>query len=110
MVKIQVALVVKNPPANAGEIKDNGLIPRSGTNPWRRAWQPTPVFLAGQFCGHRNLASYSPWGHKESDTIEWLTLMNVFRYVFLYILHIKICYVLLLWELRLQIKLSLLIS
>ena len=84
--------------------------PWVGKIPWGREWLPTPVFLAGQFCGHRNLASYSPWGHKESDTIEWLTLMNVFRYVFLYILHIKICYVLLLWELRLQIKLSLLIS
>ena len=38
--------------------------------PWRRAWQPTPVFLPGQSHGQRNLAGYSPWGHKESDTIE----------------------------------------
>jgi len=59
VVKIQVALVVKNPPANAGEIKDNGLIPRSGTNPWRRAWQPTPVFLPGESHGQRSLVSYS---------------------------------------------------
>ena len=38
--------------------------------PWRTAWQPTPVFLPEESHGHRNLASYSPWGCKESDTTE----------------------------------------
>ena len=42
--------------------------------PWRREWLPTPVFLPGESHGQRNLVGYSPWGHKESDTIEWLTL------------------------------------
>ena len=37
---------------------------------WRRAWQPTPVFLPGEFHGQRNLTSYSDWGRKESDTTE----------------------------------------
>ena len=46
----------------------------SGKNPWRRARQPTPVFLPGEFYGHRSLASYSLWGRKESDTTERLTL------------------------------------
>ena len=32
--------------------------------PWRRKWQPMPVFLPGKFRGWRNLAGYSPWGHK----------------------------------------------
>ena len=32
------------------------------------------VFLAGEFHGQRSLMGYSPWGHKESDTTEWLTL------------------------------------
>ena len=41
--------------------------------PWRRAWQPTPVFLPGEFHGQRNLVGYSPWGHKELDTTEQLT-------------------------------------
>ena len=41
--------------------------------PWRRAWQPTPIFLPGECHGQRSLVSYSPWGHKESDTTEWLT-------------------------------------
>ena len=36
--------------------------------PWSRKWQPTPVFLPGKFRGQRNLAGYSLWGHKESDT------------------------------------------
>ena len=41
-----------------------------GEIPWRRAWQPTPVFLPREFHGERSLAGYSPWGHKESDTTE----------------------------------------
>ena len=38
--------------------------------PWRRKWQPTPVFLPGKFHGQRSLVGYSPRGHKESDTTE----------------------------------------
>ena len=38
--------------------------------PWRRPWQPTPVFLSGEFHGQRSLVGYSPWGHKGSDTTE----------------------------------------
>ena len=34
---------------------------------WRRKWQPTPVFLPGEFHGQMSLVPYSPWGHKESD-------------------------------------------
>ena len=37
---------------------------------WRRKWQPTPVFLPGDFNGQRSLAGYSPWCHKESDTTK----------------------------------------
>ena len=37
---------------------------------WSRAWQPTPVFLPGEFHGQRSLAGYSSWGHNESDTTE----------------------------------------
>ena len=38
--------------------------------PWRRAWQPTPVFLPGESYGLRSLVGYSPWAYKESDTTE----------------------------------------
>ena len=40
--------------------------------PWRRKWQPTPVFLPEESHGPRSLAGYSPWGHKELDTTERL--------------------------------------
>ena len=48
---------------------DPGSIPGSGRS-WRRAWQPTPVFLPGESHGRRNMSGYSPWGHKESDMTE----------------------------------------
>jgi len=38
--------------------------------PRRREWQPTPVFLPGEFHGQRSLVGYSSWGCKESDTSE----------------------------------------
>ena len=37
---------------------------------WRREWLLTPVLLPGDFHGQKSLASYSPWGLKESDTTE----------------------------------------
>ena len=38
--------------------------------PWRRKWQPTPVFLPVKSHGKRSLMDYSPWRHKESDRTE----------------------------------------
>ena len=32
--------------------------------PWRRKWQPTPVYLPGKFYGQRRLVGYSPWSHR----------------------------------------------
>ena len=46
--------------------------------PWRRKWQPTPVFLPGKFHGQRSLAGYSPWGHKESDMTEHTGLLHLY--------------------------------
>ena len=46
------------------------LDPWVGKIPWRRKWQPTPVFLPGKFHGQSSLVGYSPRGHKESDTTE----------------------------------------
>ena len=64
-----VAQWVKNPPANAG---DPGMEPWVRKIPWRRKWQPTPVFLPGKSRGRRSLVDYSPWGCKELDTTELL--------------------------------------
>ena len=41
--------------------------------PWRRNWQPTPVFLPGKSHGWKSLVGYSPWGRKELDTTERLS-------------------------------------
>ena len=51
-----------------------GFDPWVGNIPWRRKWQPTPVFLSGVLRGQRSLADCSSWGHKKSNTTEWLTL------------------------------------
>ena len=53
--------MVKNPPANAGDVAST---PESGRSPWRRKWQHMPVLLPGKSHGQRSLASYSPWGCK----------------------------------------------
>ena len=39
-------------------------------DPWRREWQPTPIFLPEEFHGQRSLVGYSLWGRKDSDTTE----------------------------------------
>ena len=54
----------------ACQCRRRGLNPWIGKIPWRRKWQPTPVFLPGKSHGQRSLAGYSPWGRKESDTPE----------------------------------------
>ena len=44
--------------------------PRVRKIPWRKKWQPTPVFLPGKSHGQRSLVGCSPWGHKGSDTTK----------------------------------------
>ena len=56
----QLALVVKNLTANEGDIRDSGSIPGVRKIPWRRVWQPTPVFLPGESPWTESLGSYSP--------------------------------------------------
>ena len=50
------------------QCRRQGFDPWVGKIPWRRAWQPTPVFLPGKSHGERSLVGYSPWGRRESDT------------------------------------------
>ena len=66
----QVVLVVKNPPANAGNVKRCRFDLWVGKIPWRRAWPATSVFLPGESHGQSSLTGYSLWGHKDSDTTE----------------------------------------
>ena len=65
-----MALVVKNPPASAG---DAGSIPGLERSPWRRKWQPSLVFLPGEAHGQSSLAGYRPCGCKEWNTTERLS-------------------------------------
>ena len=44
-----------------------GFDPQVGKIPWRRKWQPTPVFFPGKSHGQRSLTGYSPWGRRELD-------------------------------------------
>ena len=66
----QVMLVVKNPPANAGNLILRGFDLWVGKIPWRRTWQPTSVFLLGQSHGQR--MGYGPWGHRVGH--DWSNL------------------------------------
>ena len=66
-------LVVKNTPSSAGDIRDVGSIRESRRFNGGRKWQPTPVFLPGEFHGPRSLASYSPCGCRESDMTKRLS-------------------------------------
>ena len=62
-----MALVVKNPPVNAGDIRDASLIPGSGRSP---GGGHSNLLLPGESHGQRNLVGYSPQGHTQSDTTE----------------------------------------
>ena len=64
--------MAKDPPANAGDIRDD---PWVGEIPWRRAWEPIPVFLPGESQGQRTPVGYSPWGHKESDVTTYTSFL-----------------------------------
>ena len=69
----QVVLVVKKPARlsrNVRRLKRHRLDPWVGNMPWRRACQPTPVFLPGEYHGQMGLEGYSPYGRTELDTTE----------------------------------------
>ena len=55
---------------SACQCRRQGFDPWIGKIPWKKKWQPTPVFLLGESYGQRSLVGYSPWGRKESDTTD----------------------------------------
>ena len=59
--------MVKKPPANAGDAGDDPWVRKI---PWRRKWQPIPLFLPGKFHGQKSLVGYSPWGCTELNATE----------------------------------------
>ena len=68
----------KESACNAG---DPGSIPGQ-EDPLEGAWQPTLVFLPGEFHGQRSLVGYGPCGCKESDTTE--VTENALTYIYQY--------------------------
>ena len=60
----------KEPTCQCRRPKRRGFYPWTGKIPWRRKWQPTPVFLPGESHGQRSLTGCSPWGCKKLDTTE----------------------------------------
>ena len=59
---------------SACSVRDLGSIPRSGRSPGEG--NSTPAFLPGEFHRQRNLAGYSSWGQKKSDTTERISLFT----------------------------------
>ena len=59
--------------------------PRVRKIPWRRKWQPIPIFLPGKCHGQRSRMGYSsPWSRKEWDMTQWLN-NNIYKTVYVYI-------------------------
>ena len=76
----QVALVVKNLPAYAGDIRDVGLIPGSGRSPGGGHGNPLQCSCLENHHWQRNLVSYSPW-HLDWSEVKWKPLSCVWLFV-----------------------------
>ena len=61
--------------------KRRGFNPWVGKIPWSRKWQHTQIFLPEKFHRQRSLVGYSPWGCKEPDTTEQLSMHAQDRYI-----------------------------
>ena len=73
----------KEPTCQCRRCKRYGFNPWLRKIPWRRKWQPTPVLLPEKSHGQKSLVGYSPWGHKESNMTEWLSVhAHTFIYIF----------------------------
>ena len=71
--------VVKNLPAHAGDARDAGSTHTLRKSPWRRKWQPTPVFLPGESHGQRSQVGYSPRVTKSQTPLSTHTQCLLFR-------------------------------
>ena len=65
-----MALVVKNLPANVGDIRDAGSVPWSAGFPGGGHINPLQYSCLENPHGQKSLVGYSPWGHEESDKTE----------------------------------------
>ena len=79
--KSQVVLVVKNLPANAGDIRDMGLILGWGRSPGGGHGNPLQYSCLENPHRQRSLVGYGPWDHKESDVTQQLSTHSTLRYL-----------------------------
>ena len=77
----------KEPACQFRRLKRNALNPWVGNIPWRRAWQPTPIFLPGECYGQKRLVGYSPWGSQDQTLLKRLsTHTRIYTYTYWYIM------------------------
>ena len=81
----QVVLVIKNLPANAGDVRDTGSIPELGRSPEGGHGNPLQYSHLENPHGQKSLAGYSPWGHKESETTEQLSTTHTGTLLFCFL-------------------------
>ena len=68
------------------ETQEMQVDPSVGKIPWRRKWQPTPVFLPGESHGWRSLLGFSPWYCKKSDPTEHI-VPTIKMHIYIYKMH-----------------------
>ena len=81
---------LKKPSANAEDTRDMGSVPGLGRSPVEGNDQPTTVFLPGKFQGQRILVGYSPWGCKESDTVQHVHVCTCTHTFFFFLLAVSL--------------------
>ena len=82
----QVALMVKNPPANTGDARDMGLIPESGRSPGEENGKPLHYFCLGNPIDKRSLEGCSPWGCRVRCDSSWAQDTSGMYYLFFLVL------------------------
>ena len=76
-----MATAVKNPPVNAGDLRDAGSISGSRRSPGEGNGNPLQLILPGKFHGQRSLVGYSSGGRKELDRTEQHSIKSKMRFL-----------------------------
>ena len=76
------ALMLKNPPTTTRNIMRQGFSPWLGKIPWRRIWQPTPVFFPGE---SMNRGAWRARVHRVSKSHTWLNQLSMHAHIQTYV-------------------------
>ena len=83
-----VILLTRCFPGSPCECRRHRFNPWVGKTSWRRKWQPTPVFLHGEFHGQKSLVGYSPSSRKELDMLSTEDTTHHYYYYYKYYVEI----------------------